>query len=74
MNVSASTRRVFIEDVSLSKETDMSKKLTLNLSEETVQRAEHISKRKGKSISLLVEELLNSIPEKDEAQDTSEIK
>lgn len=49
----------------------MTKELTLHLNEETVQRAERISKSQGKSINVLIEELLNSIPEKDEIQETA---
>lgn len=49
----------------------MTKKLTLNLNEETVQRAERISKRQGKSISEMIEELLNTIPEEEEMQETA---
>lgn len=49
----------------------MTKKLTLSLKEETVQRAERISKNRGKTINELVEEYLNSIPENEVTQETA---
>lgn len=49
----------------------MTKKLTLSLNEETLQRAERISKRQGKSISEMIEELLNSVHEEEETQETA---
>ncbi len=44
----------------------MTTKLTLSINEKTVQRAKRISRKRGKSISKMVEEYLNSIPEKEE--------
>ncbi|HEX5153236.1 MAG TPA: DUF6364 family protein [Parafilimonas sp.] len=44
----------------------MTTKLTLSINEETVKRAKLISRKKGKSISKMVEEYLNSLSEKEE--------
>ena len=41
----------------------MTTKLTLSINEETVQRAKRISRKRGKSISKMVEEFLDSINE-----------
>ena len=46
----------------------MTRKLTLSINEKTVEKARRISRRRGKSISRMVEEYLNSITEKDEQQ------
>lgn len=40
----------------------MTTKLTLSIKEETVERARRISRKRGKSISKMFEEYLNSIP------------
>ena len=44
----------------------MTRKLTLSINEKTVQKAKRISRRRGKSISRMVEEYLNSIIEKED--------
>jgi mRNA-degrading endonuclease RelE of RelBE toxin-antitoxin system len=44
----------------------MTRKLTLSINEKTVEKAKRISRRRGKSISKMVEEYLNSITEKEE--------
>ena len=49
----------------------MTTKLTLSINEETVERAKRISRKKGKSISKIFEEYLNSLPEKDVAEETA---
>ncbi|MCW3111045.1 MAG: hypothetical protein JWQ09_5551 [Segetibacter sp.] len=43
----------------------MATKLTLSINEETVQRAKRISKKRGKSVSKIFEEFINSFPEKE---------
>ena len=43
----------------------MATKLTLSVNEETVQRAKRISKKRGKSVSKIFEEFINSLPEKE---------
>lgn len=43
----------------------MTTKLTLSINEETVKRAKLVSRKRGKSISKMVEEFLNSISEKE---------
>jgi hypothetical protein len=43
----------------------MATKLTLSIREETIQRAKRISRKRGKSISKMVEEYLDSIVEKE---------
>jgi Family of unknown function (DUF6364) len=48
----------------------MTTKLTLSINEKTVQRAKRISRRRGKSISKMVEEFLNSISEKEEQKES----
>jgi len=49
----------------------MTTKLTLSINEETVERARRISRKRGKSISKMFEEYLNSLPEKDVAEETA---
>jgi hypothetical protein len=49
----------------------MTTKLTLSIKEETVERARRISIKRGKSISKMFEEYLNSIPEKDITEETA---
>ena len=44
----------------------MTRKLTLSINEKTVEKAKRISRMRGKSISKMVEEYLNSITEKEE--------
>jgi replicative DNA helicase len=46
----------------------MTRKLTLSINEKTVEKARRISRKRGKSISRMVEEYLNSITEKDKQQ------
>jgi hypothetical protein len=48
----------------------MTRKLTLSINEKTVQKARRISRRRGKSISRIVEEYLNSITEKEEQKES----
>ena len=43
----------------------MTRKLTLSINEKTILKARRISRRRGKSISRMVEEYLNSIVEKE---------
>ena len=43
----------------------MTTKLTLSINEETVKKAKRISRKRGKSISKMVEEFLNSVSEKE---------
>ena len=47
----------------------MTTKLTLSINEETVQRAKRLSRKKGKSISKMVEEYLDSLSEKEEQKE-----
>jgi Family of unknown function (DUF6364) len=49
----------------------MTRKLTLSINEKTVLKARRISRRRGKSISRMVEEYLNSITEKDDQQESA---
>lgn len=49
----------------------MTTKLTLSINEKTVQRAKQISLKRGRSISSMVEEFLNSITENDDNQESS---
>jgi hypothetical protein len=49
----------------------MTTKLTLSINEKTVQRAKLISRKKGKSISKMVEEYLNSLSEKEEQKEST---
>ena len=44
----------------------MTTKLTLSINEETVRKAKRMSRKKGKSISKMVEEYLDSLSEKEE--------
>lgn len=48
----------------------MTTKLTLSINERTVQRAKRISRKRGKSISKMVEEFLDSITEKEEQKES----
>jgi hypothetical protein len=48
----------------------MTRKLTLSINEQTVQKAKRISRKRGKSISKIVEEYLNSITEKEEQKES----
>ncbi len=48
----------------------MTRKLTLSISEKTILKARRISRRKGKSISRLVEDFLNSITEKEQKKES----
>lgn len=48
----------------------MTRKLTLSINEKTVLKAKRISRRRGKSISKMVEEYLNSITEKEEQKES----
>lgn len=49
----------------------MTKKVTLSLNEETVNRAERISKKRGKSITEIVEDYLSSLSEEEDTQETA---
>jgi len=49
----------------------MAVKLTLSINEETVKHAKRISLKRGKSISSMVEEYLNSITEQDDKKESS---
>ena len=49
----------------------MTQKLTLSISEKTVQKAKRISRKRGKSISRMVEEYLDSITEKGDRQESA---
>ena len=42
----------------------MTKKLTLSIDPETIERAKRIGKRRGKSVSKMVEEFLNTLDDK----------
>lgn len=42
----------------------MTTKLTLSMDEKVIDRAKRIARRRGKSLSKIVEEYFNSIPEK----------
>ena len=48
----------------------MTRKLTLSIDEKTVQKAKRISSRRGKSISKIVEEYLNSLTEKEDLKES----
>jgi hypothetical protein len=50
----------------------MTRKLTLSINEKTIQKAKRISRRRGKSISKMVEEYLNNIVEKENKSDPIE--
>lgn len=49
----------------------MTRKLTLSISEKTVLKARRLSRRRGKSISRIVEEYLNSLAEKEDQQESA---
>lgn len=49
----------------------MTRKLTLSINEQTVEKARRLSRRRGKSISKMVEEYLNSISEKEGQQESA---
>ena len=49
----------------------MATKLTLSINEKTVERAKRISLKRGKSISSMVEEFLNSITENEDNKESS---
>ncbi|WP_018616386.1 DUF6364 family protein [Segetibacter koreensis] len=49
----------------------MTVKLTLSINEEIVRKAKRISFRRGKSVSKLIEEYINSLPEKDDAEENA---
>jgi len=49
----------------------MTTKLTLSINEKTVQRAKQISLKRGRSISSMVEEFLNSLTENDDNKESS---
>jgi hypothetical protein len=48
----------------------MTTKLTLSINQKTVQRAKLLSRKRGKSISKMVEEYLDSISEKEEQKES----
>ena len=48
----------------------MTRKLTLSINEKTILKARRISHRRGKSISRMVEEYLNSITEKENQKES----
>lgn len=48
----------------------MNVKLTLSINEKTIERAKRISRQKGKSISKMVEDYLDSINEKDSRKES----
>ena len=43
----------------------MTRKLTLSINEKTIEKAKRISRKRGKSISKIIEEYLDSINEKE---------
>lgn len=49
----------------------MTKKLTLSVNDKTIEKAKRISRKRGKSVSKIFEEYLNSINEKEEQQETA---
>jgi len=49
----------------------MTRKLTLSINEKTVEKAKRISRMRGKSISKMVEEYLNSITEKEDQKESA---
>jgi len=49
----------------------MTRKLTLSINEKTVEKAKRISRKRGKSISKMVEEYLNSITEKEDQKESA---
>lgn len=48
----------------------MATKLTLSINEKTIQRAKRLSRKKGKSISKMVEEYLDSLNEREDQQES----
>jgi hypothetical protein len=48
----------------------MTVKLTLSINEKTIEKAKRISRKRGKSISKMVEEFLDSINEKDDRKES----
>ncbi len=48
----------------------MTQKLTLSINEKTILKARRLSRRRGKSISRMVEEYLNSLAEKEDQKDS----
>ena len=48
----------------------MTTKLTLSINERTVQRAKRTSRKRGKSISKMVEEYLDAISEREEQEES----
>ena len=49
----------------------MPTKLTLSIKEEFVKKAKRISHIRGKSVSKMVEEFIDSLPEKEETEETA---
>jgi hypothetical protein len=49
----------------------MTKKLTLSVNEKTIEKAKRISRKRGKSISKMIEEYLDSINEKETQEETA---
>jgi hypothetical protein len=49
----------------------MTAKLTLSINEKTIEKAKRISRKRGKSISKMVEEYLDSISEKEEKKESA---
>ena len=49
----------------------MNVKLTLSINQKTVERAKRISRQKGKSISKMVEDYLDSVAEKEKKEATA---
>ncbi len=49
----------------------MTTKLTLSIEEHTIEKAKILSLRRGKSISKMVEEYLNSITDKEENKESA---
>lgn len=49
----------------------MTTKLTLSIEENTIEKAKLLSLRRGKSISKIVEEYLNSITDKEENKESA---
>jgi hypothetical protein len=48
----------------------MTTKLTLSINETTVRKAKRLSRKRGKSISKIVEEYLDSLSEQDEQKES----
>jgi Family of unknown function (DUF6364) len=48
----------------------MTRKLTLSINEKTIEKARRISRRRGKSISRMVEEYLDNIAEKENQKES----